>query len=145
MKRTLKVSALLLSLVMLITLTACTKGTEKEEGISQLWENALYTEDTTFGEGEKTVQVEVQADEESVTFTVNTDKETLADAMLEHSLIVGEDGPYGIYIKTVNGISADYDVDGYYWSVCKDGEYLMTGADTTVIADGEHYEFIRTK
>ena len=52
---------------------------------------------------------------------------------------------YGIYIKKVNGIRADYNLDGAYWNLTKNGEYLMTGADMTPIADGEHYEFTYTK
>ena len=131
---------LFLIFVLLFALVSC-KDAEKTD----LWGEALYLEDTSFGEGEKTVEVEVRAGEKSVTFTVSTDAETLADALTEHSLIEGEDSAYGIYVKKVNGILADFDIDGYYWSLEKDGEYLMTSADTTEIADGEHYEFIRTK
>ena len=47
--------------------------------------------------------------------------------------------------KKVNGILADYDVDKTYWGLYKNGEYLMTGVDTTEIADGEHYELVKTK
>ena len=118
MKNLTKVSALLLLLVMLITLTAC-KDEADNNSTDSLWDSALYTEDTTLGEGEKTVQVEVQAEEKSITFTINTDAQTLADALISHSLIEGEDSQYGIYIKKVNGILADYDVDGYYWSFYK--------------------------
>lgn len=145
--------SLLLILVLLFTLVSC-KDAEKEldavktneENVEAgLWADALYTEDTSFGEGEKTVEVEVRAEDKSITFTISTDAETLADALLAHSLIEGEESAYGIYVKKVNGILADYDVDGYYWSISKNGEYLMTGADSTEIADGEHYEFNRTK
>ncbi len=135
-----KISFLLIP-ILLFTFVSCSG--EREKG--DLWGEALYLEDTSFGEGEKTIAVEVKAEDRSVTFTISTDAEALADALLAHSLIEGEDSVYGIYIEKVNGILADYDVDGYYWSLTKDGEYLMTGADTTEIADGEHYEFIRTK
>ena len=43
-----------------------------------------------------------------------------------------------------SGIAADYDADGYYWALSKAGEYLMTGVDDTLIADGEQYELVRT-
>ncbi|MBQ7897277.1 MAG: DUF4430 domain-containing protein [Clostridia bacterium] len=151
--------SLLLILVLLFTLASCKTEIEKPDTDTQnnvsdsvegnvsdpLWEDALFLEDTTFGEGKKKIEVEVKAGEKSITFTVNTDAETLADALLEHSLIEGEDSAYGIYIKKVNGILADYDIDGYYWSLLKNGEYLMTGADSTEIADSEHYELVRTK
>ena len=47
---------------------------------------------------------------------------------------------YGLYIKVVNGITADYDVDQSYWGFSKGGEYMMTGVDGTPFADGEVYE-----
>ncbi len=151
MKNLFKVSALLLTLVMLITLTACTKDADKDTVTpnqtvnTSVWDDAQYTEDKTLGEGANTIQVEVKAEDKSITFTIHTDAGTLGDALLTHALISGEHSEYGMYVKTVNGILADYDIDGYYWSVLKDGEYLMTGVDSTAIADGEHYELVRTK
>ena len=82
-----------------------------------LWESATYTQNQTFGEGKTTIEVEVKAEEKSVTFTINTDKENLADALLEHKLVDGDDSQYGLYIKKVNGILADYDVDKAYWGL----------------------------
>ena len=93
----------------------------------------------TFGSGEKTVVVEVKAGEELVTFTVKTDKDTVGEALLEHGLIAGEEGAYGLYVKVVNGIVADYDVDKSYWAFYVNGEYAMTGVDTTKITQGETY------
>lgn len=148
MKNLFKVSALLVALVMLITLTACTSGDDTatpNDVVASVWDEAQYTEDTELGEGATTVQVEVKAGEKSITFTIHTDADTLGDALLTHALVEGEDSQYGLFIKRVNGILADFDIDGYYWGVYKNGEYLMTGVDTTVIADGEHYELVRTK
>ncbi len=116
-----------------------------ETQAEDLWADAVYTEDKTFGEGAKSVDVEVKAADKSITFTLKTDKENLADALLEHKLVEGEDGPYGLYIKKVNGILADYDVNKAYWGLNKNGEMLMTGASDTKIADGEHYELVYAK
>lgn len=112
---------------------------------SEIWKDAIYTEDTTFGDGEKTVLVDVAADGLSVTFTIKTDKENLGDALLEHKLVEGEDGPYGLYIKSANGIVADYEIDKHYWSLSKNGKESMTGVSETPISDGEHYELSRIK
>lgn len=131
----------LLSLVLLLCLIACGNSVDA----TGLWENATYLKDTEFGKGAKTVQVEVKVEDQSVTFTLHTDKDTLGDALLEHGLIAGDEGAYGLYVKTVNGMTADYDVDQSYWSFCKNGEYMMTGVDGTTIADGEHYELVYTK
>ena len=143
MKKTINTAtAVILSVVFILCLASCE---EKKDVTTGLWENATYLEDTEFGDGAKTVLVEVKADERSVTFTVKTDKETLGDALLEHQLIAGEESEYGLYIKTVNGITADYDVDQSYWGFYKNGEYMMTGVDGTEISDGEHYELVYTK
>ena len=78
-------------------------------------------------------------------FTIKTDKKILGDALLEHDLIAGEEGPYGLYVKKVNGITADYDKTQTYWALKKNGKDVMTGVDMTEITDGEHYEFVYTK
>ncbi|MDO4618902.1 MAG: DUF4430 domain-containing protein [Clostridia bacterium] len=110
-----------------------------------IWQNATYKEDKTFGAGEKVLYVEVKALENSVTFTVNTDKDNVGDALLEHNLIKGEDGVYGLYIKEVNGIRADYDEDKAYWSFTKNGESMMTGVSGTEFETGDKFELVYTK
>ena len=119
-----------------------TDGTINRSGV---WENATYLASTELGEGAKTVKVQVVAGGQSITFTINTDAETLGDALIAHDLIGGEQGAYGLYIKTVNGILADYDVDQTYWAFYKNGEMMMTGVDGAEISDGEHYELIKQK
>ena len=140
MKMTTRLTLLLLALLTLLSLVACA-DVEK----TGVWEEATYTSDKEFGKGEKTVTVKVVAEEQTLTFTIHTDKETLGDALLEHELIEGEAGAFGIYIKKVNGILADYDVDQTYWSFTKDGVLMMVGVDGAVIADGEQYELTRAK
>ena len=127
--------SVVLALMCILSLTACGNTVEK----TGLWENATYLKDTEFGKGEKTINVQVKAEEKTVTFTVNTDKETVGDALIEHNLIDGEDGDYGLYIKVVNGITADYDVDKSYWAFYIDGEYATSGVDTTDIDENVTY------
>lgn len=67
--------------------------------------------------------------------------DTVGDALLEEGLIEGEEGPYGLYIKTVCGETHDYEEDGMYWAFYIDGEYAVTGVDATEIADGCTYAF----
>ena len=80
-------------------------------------------------------------DGNSETFTIATDKATVGDARLAEGLIVGEEGAYGLYVKTVNGITADYDVDGTYWAFYVNGEYASTGVDQTAVTEGASYGF----
>lgn len=128
---------------MLLCLCLCACGNAAEE--KDIWADAVYTEDTELGSGSKTVAVKVEAEERSVTFTISTDKETLGEALMEHDLVSGEEGAYGLYIKAVNGMTADYDKDQSYWSLCKNGEPMQTGADGIKIADGEQYELVYMK
>lgn len=104
-----------------------------------IWDNATYKEDTVLGEGEKTLVVEVAVLENLVTFTINTNADTVGAALLEQDLIAGDVGTYGLYMKTVNGITVDYDVDQRYWAFYIDGEYAMTGVDLTEIEEGRIY------
>ena len=74
-----------------------------------------------------------------VGYKVKTDKETVGEALLELELIEGEQGPYGMYIKTVCGITADYNDGGKYWAFYVGGEYATTGVDTTKIDETATY------
>ena len=129
-------------LTIIVCLTSCTNDTANSQ---DLWDDATYKEDTTFGKGAKTVEVEVKAEDKSVTFTINTDKNNLGEALLEHKLVSGEKGAYGLYIKFVNGIEADYSKTQSYWSFCKNGESVAHGVDAEEIKDGAHYELVYTK
>lgn len=136
-KRSFVVCILLISIFM----TGCSGNSVKTD----LWEDAIYTEDTELGNGVSAIFFEVRAENKSVTFKINTDKTTVGDALAEHNLISGEMGAYGLYVKVVNGITADYDKDKSFWSFCKNGKQLQTGVDQTELENGEHYELIYTK
>lgn len=136
-----KIASVVLVVLLCLGVSACSKT----ETNIDLWKNATYTEDTELGKGAKTVLVEVVAEDKSVTFTINSDKSILGDALAEHKLIEGEKGAYGLYVKKVNGIEADYDKNKAYWGINKNGEGLMTGVDGVKFKDGEHYEFVYTK
>ena len=94
------------------------------------------------GEGQKQFDftvVDVEGNETK--FIVKTDKKTVGEALLDVKLISGEDGQYGLYVKTVNGITADYDKDKKYWGFFINDEYAMTGVDQTEIEEGKTYTF----
>lgn len=74
-------------------------------------------------------------------FEIYTDKKTVGDALSELKLIDGEEGDYGLYVITVNGITVDYDKDGSYWAFYIGDDYAQTGVDSTEIKDGESYSF----
>ncbi len=83
----------------------------------------------------------VDADGNEKTYTVQTEKETVGDALLEKGLIDGEKGAYGLYVKTVDGITLDFDKDGKYWAFYVNDTYAAKGVDATEIEDGVAYAF----
>ena len=97
---------------------------------------------TELGEGKNSFSFTVTDGEGRQTpFLIKTDKTTVGDALLELKLIEGEEAQYGLYVRKVNGITADYDTDGTYWAFYIDGKYAPSGVDTTNIVNGEKYEF----
>ena len=92
------------------------------------------------GEGAKTFAVQiVDLEGNKVSFTVKTDKDIVGEALQELGVLEGEEGPYGLYIKVVNGISLDYDKDGAYWAFYVDDAYAVTGVDETNIVETSVY------
>lgn len=97
---------------------------------------------TVLGEGAKVFSFTVtDADGNEKVYEIHTDKTTVGEALLELEIIAGEEGAYGLYVKTVDGITLDYDTDGMYWAFYENGEYAMTGVDSTDITEGAAYAF----
>ena len=118
--------------------TGCNDKTSQEAAP----DTVVSAESQVLGEGKTqfTFTVTDQEGTES-SFEIHTDKETVGEALLECGLIAGDEGAYGLYVKEVNGIVADYDTDGTYWSFYINGEYASTGVDTTTITEGDTYSF----
>ena len=88
--------------------------------------------------GDKTITVEVvHADESSREFTYQTSEEFLGPVLIEEGLAQGEESTYGLFITTVDGETAE---GNQWWCITQDGQMVETGADTTPIADGDHFE-----
>ena len=74
-------------------------------------------------------------------FEVSTTCETVGEALMAEGLIEGEDGAYGLYVKSVCGVVADYNIDQTYWALYTDGEMSMVGADSVKCAEVSLVEF----
>ncbi|MBR4768989.1 MAG: DUF4430 domain-containing protein [Lachnospiraceae bacterium] len=81
------------------------------------------------------------ADGNQSEFEVTTNASNVGDALLKANLIAGEDSQYGLYVKTVNGITVDYEKDGKYWAFYIDGEMAPNGVSLTPCEAGKTYEF----
>ena len=119
-----RVLLLVLIAVMALTVVSCGKPDIQADGSAKTFTFEVVT-----------------TDGETTTFTITTEKATVGEALLDEGLIEGEDSAYGLYVKKVNGILADYNVDGTYWSFYINGEYGMTGVDSTPVEDGAVYAF----
>ncbi len=100
------------------------------------------SEDSALGQGATKFTVSITfKDGSEKTYTVNTDKTTVGDALAEVELISGTMGDYGLMIETVDGETVTYDKDGKYWAFYIDGKYAMSGVDSTNIIAGTTYSF----
>ena len=125
--------------MMLIVAMALTAGCgeKKQENTSSAGQTTVTNK---LGEGKTQFNFTVvDKDGKETVFDIHTDKTTVGDALLELGLIEGEEGAYGLFVKQVNGIIADYDVDKTYWAFYVNGEYGMTGVDATDIEAGANY------
>ena len=72
-----------------------------------------------------------------------TDHEYLADLLLEKELVTGyASEEYGFTIESVDGVVADWTLDGAYWALYEGEEYAVTSAAGIVLADGGIYKLV---
>ena len=91
--------------------------------------------------GSKTVTLTItHMDGTEKTVTLKTDAEYFLPALQEQNLIDGYDSEFGYTITTVDGEFADANL-GQWWVFTKGGEWVDTDVSTTVIYDGDGFEF----
>ena len=151
MKRMNKALSALVCLVLLfaLCLTGCGSTAAPETTAAETTaaaqadstENAQ--ESNVLGEGSTVFTLTVtDLDGKETSFEIHTDKKTVGEALLDTGLIAGEEGQYGLYVTTVNGITLDWDKDGKYWAFYIDGEYATTSLDLTDITPDASYSLI---
>ena len=123
-------------------------------GMYVIWQYNRPTPDPvgpveTTPEGEtiyaKTITVEVvHSDGSGKTFTYQTNEGYLGAVLVENGLIVGEDGPYGLSVHTVDGEKADWNENQSYWALYVGEDYATTGADSTPVNDGDTFKWVYT-
>ncbi len=134
------------SLVLIAALALTTLGCGSKESASAGAPNAQNAEVAVMGEGDTVFQFSVvDLEGKETKYEIHTDETTVGAALMKLGLIEGEEGPYGLYVKVVNGITAIYEEDGSYWAFYENGEYGMTGVDLTEINPDVAYSFVQTK
>lgn len=139
-----RILSVMLCVVLIAAAALFTSGCTDKKGYETPKENAVLSDaqKVELGEGEKSFVFTVtDADGKEFCFDIKTDKTVVGEALQELGLIDGEEGPYGLYVKTVNGITYDYDADGKYWAFYVNGEYAPSGVDVTEIDESAVYSF----
>lgn len=138
MKNCKKILAVITAVLLVMVLSACAKTATIPAG-----KNTVGVKNgETVGRGATAFAVEVtDAEGDKTTFTVNTDEKMVGAALQALNLISGEKGDYGLYVKEVTGITTDYEKDGTYWAFYIDGQYALTGVDSTEVKAGAVYGF----
>ena len=98
-------------------------------------------------EGSKNITIEVvNSKEESKVYELKTDAEYLLEAMEEAEGLAfeGEEGEFGMSIMTVNGETADFNVDASYWSFYVNDEYCNYGVSEQPVEDGDAFAIVYT-
>lgn len=116
-----RVAAICLLFCLLLGLTACyvQGGTEKVE----------ITFTVTHSDGTEK------------TFKINTDAETLAQALLAEELVEESAENSGLY-DVVDGEKADWDDGEAWWRFSQDGEMLLVGIEEVRLTDGAAFEAV---
>ena len=97
--------------------------------------------------GSKLVTIQVTDDTgSSLTYEVQTDAEYLQQAMEEADglTFAYTEGAYGASVHTVNGLRADYELDGAYWGFFVNGEYCSYGITQQPVEDGDTFQIVYT-
>ena len=134
MNSTRRTLSLILSIVLIAAMALCFTGC-----------GGSSTPETTAAAGITFDFKVVDLEGSETPFEITSAKATVGEALLDEGLIEGEDSEYGLYVTTVNGITADWDADQTYWAFYIDGEYATTGVDSTEIVEGQVYSFVLTK
>ena len=94
---------------------------------------------------DKTISVTViHGDGSEKIFSIGTNGEYLRGALDQENLVQGEDGEFGLFIRTVDGETADAGAEQWWCVNDENGEMIMAGVDTIAIHDGDEFQIVLT-
>lgn len=133
-----KLSSFFLCMMLIMAMALSTTGCSDDKKVSQ----EQSADATILGEGATTFTfIVVDKDGKETPFEIHTDKTIVGEALQELNLLEGEEGEFGLFVKKVNGIEADYNKDGVYWAFYVNNEYAIKGVDETNISPEDIYMF----
>ena len=78
------------------------------------------------------------------TYTVSTAEKTVGDALIEAGYISADSKDAGFF-STLNGITADWNVDQSYWAFYIGDDYAPDGVFGIEVVKGAVYKFVYTR
>ncbi len=114
------ISVLMLVFLLCFSLSACNSGKKEEKTEKN------FTVKVIWGENEKEI-------------SILTNEKYLGEALKKENIIKGEQGQYGLFVKSVNGIGANAEKE-QWWCFTKGDEPIMTGVDMIEITDGDLFK-----
>lgn len=93
----------------------------------------------------KNIKIQVVNRDGSVqNYCVSTDKAVLGEVIKEVTglAVEGDITATGLFVKSINGIYADYAVDQTYWALYVNDQYGQVGIDSQSVNDGDVYKFV---
>ncbi len=136
------ITCIVLIAAMALVTCGCTKAPSKDGSAATVEtpQQPGLENGKTYGQGATAFPLTVtHADGTSISVTIATDKTVVGEALQALGILAGEEGPYGLYIKTVDRETLDYNTHGMYWSFYVNDAYAMTGVDQTTIEPGVSY------
>ena len=108
---------------------------------------ALFGPKTT--EGSKSVTLSVVSESgDSTAYETKTDALVLQELMDELKdegfTYGGTESEYGLMVDTINGVRADYTLDGAYWSFYVNDGYSNYGISEQPVNDGDAFSIVYT-
>lgn len=141
-KKSMKRLSCILCMVLVVAMALVTAGCGSKDDGKASGGTGSQSEGGVMGDGQKVFHfTAVDLDGKETKFEIHTDKETVGEALEELGIIQGEEGEFGLYVKTVNGKTLDYDTDGKYWAFYIGEEYALESVDLTPVTEGESYSF----
>lgn len=130
-----KTVALFLSVLMIFSLASCKKSEEKE---AEKVEND-FVEYEEKGEGTLHFFLDIYFESDEKHYEIKTNETIVGNALEALKIIEGEEGPYGMYISSVEGETHVYEDGGKYWAFYVNDKYAEKGIDQTGVEDGATY------
>lgn len=98
-------------------------------------------------DGSKSITIEVvNKAAQSTLYELETDalylRQAMEEAAEEGLTFSGSESDFGMYVDTVNGETADYSLNGSYWSFYVNDTYCNLGIDSQPVNDGDAFKIV---